>query len=209
MAFILGPKEKKSRAVGEHLHLKAERSLSQKSAMIRKPYRPGVHGKRRRVMSEYALQLVEKQKIRLTYGLEEHHMKRYVSDAMRNKTVSGTDFLVRQLESRLDNAVFRAGFAPSRSIARQLVSHGHILVNNRRMDIPSRVMRQGDVIAVSDKAKKTQAFSQSLEMIKKYTPPTWIKTDPDAFKAEIVGVPTLEQSGIHFNIPLILEFYSR
>ncbi|PJA19615.1 MAG: 30S ribosomal protein S4 [Candidatus Brennerbacteria bacterium CG_4_10_14_0_2_um_filter_43_14] len=209
MAFILGPKEKKNRAVGEYLQLKAERSLSQKSAMIRKPYRPGMHGKRRRMMSEYALQLAEKQKIRLAYGLSERRMKRYASDATRNKIISKTDCLVRGLESRLDNTVFRAGFAPSRSIARQLVSHGHILVNNKRVTISSYAMRRGDIITVSGQARKTKAFSESLETIKKHIPPAWIKTDPDALRAEVVGVPTLEQSGINFNIPLILEFYSR
>ncbi|MFN7088627.1 MAG: 30S ribosomal protein S4, partial [Candidatus Paceibacteria bacterium] len=128
MAYLLGPKEKKSRALGVNLFLKAERSASQKSAMIRRPYRPGMHGKVRRGLSEYGYQLQEKQKLKLTYGLREAQLKNYVRRALSAKDITATEALSRLLETRLDSLVFRAGFAPSRSVARSIVSHGHIAV---------------------------------------------------------------------------------
>ncbi|MBI2633822.1 MAG: 30S ribosomal protein S4 [Parcubacteria group bacterium] len=141
MPYLLGPKEKKSRALGTNLFLKAERSTSQKSAMVRRPYRPGAHGKRRRGLSEFGIELHEKQKVRLTYGMRERQFEKYVEKAMSQKTVTSQEALARLLETRIDSLVFRAGLAPSRSIARFLVSHGHIVVDGRRADIPSLLFR--------------------------------------------------------------------
>ena len=135
MTFVKGPKEKKSRSLGVNLHLKAERSFSPKSALIRRPYPPGVHGsKKRRTSSEYGRQLQEKQKIQLSYGLSAKKMKIYAQKAISSKKISPPQYLYQLLELRLDNVVFRAGFVPSRSVARIATSHGHFTVNNKKVN---------------------------------------------------------------------------
>lgn len=209
MAFILGPKEKKSRAVGENLFLKPERSTSPKSAMIRRPYRPGMHGKRKRTLSEYALQLIEKQKVRFSYGLSEKQLKRYAQTAVTATKLSAPEAFFRFLEMRMDNVVFRAGLAPSRSVARLMVTHGHINLNGRRHDVPSTELKPGDLIAVRENSLKTKLFEGIKEKLKKANPPQWLEVDSEKLTVKIVDYPSLEQSQIAFNLPLVLEFYSR
>ncbi len=209
MAFLIGPKEKKARALGANLHLKAERSLSQKSAMVRRAYRPGAHGKRRRNLSEYGVQLAEKQKIRFSYGLTEKAMRRYVGQAIKMKKVSTPEALGRLLEMRLDNAVFRAGFAQSRSIARQLVSHGHVNVNNRRVDVPSKQVALEDVIEIREASRQNKLAGRAAEAMKKYAPPSWLAFNPETKRATVKQFPNPDEIGIEYDIPLVLEFYSR
>src|SRR3989344_5835624 len=168
MSRYTGPKEKLSRKVGENLALKAERSLSPKSAFLRKPYRPGMHGKRmRRGLSEFGTQLLEKQKVRFVYGVGEKQFKNYFVKAKAAKGVTG-NLLLSLLEKRLDNTVFRAGLAASRIIARQLVSHGHFLVNGKRVTIPSYEVRLDDSIAIRPKSRPKGIFTALPERIKKY-----------------------------------------
>ena len=209
MTFITGPKEKKARSLGANLQVKAERSLSQKSAMVRRAYRPGMHGKRRRMLSEYGTQLAEKQKIRFSYGLEEKKMKRYVDAAISAKKVSAPEALVRELESRLDNVVFRSGFAQSRSIARIMVSHGHINVNGRRVDVPSKQVSVGDVVSIREGSRQNKLTGRVSESLKKYAAPSWLAMDPEKFTAKMKAHPSMEEVGIEYDIPLVLEFYSR
>ena len=209
MVFVRGPKERNSRALGENLMLKATRSSSQKSALIRKPYRPGMHGKRRRMLSEYGTQLAEKQKVKLSYGLMEKNMRAYVEDAMRSKTVTTPEQLVRKLEMRLDNAVFRAGLAISRSMARQFVSHGHIWVNGRRANIPSQQLRLGDMLAIRPQSRDKKIFEDLTARLKKYEAPTWLGLDSEKIEAKVVAYPTPEDAQVKADLSLVIEFYSR
>jgi len=209
MVFVRGPKERNSRALGENLMLKASRSTGPKSALIRKPYRPGMHGKRRRRLSEYGTQLVEKQKVKLSYGLTEKNMRAYVEGAMRTKTVTAPEQLVRRLEMRLDNAVFRAGLAASRSVARQLVSHGHIWVNGRRANIPSQQLRLGDMLAIRPQSREKKIFEDLTVRLKKYEAPTWLSLDSEKIETKVMAYPTSEDAQVKADLALVIEFYSR
>src|SRR4030043_988045 len=148
---MISIKCKKCRRAGQKLFLKGERCYSQKCAMVKRPYPPGLHGKRRSSLSEYGKQLLEKQKIRNTYGVLERQFKKYVLET-KDKAGDKREFLFKKLEKRLDNVIFRAGFAKSRTQARQTVSHGHVLVNSRRMNIPSYEVKVGDVISIKVKS---------------------------------------------------------
>lgn len=211
MGRYTGPKEKIERRLGAKLFLKGERSYSPKSATVRRMYPPGMHGKKYHPrFSEYGLQLQSKQKIRKIYRMSEKQFKNWAKEAIKSKSETGS-YLARRLERRLDNAVFRAGFAQSRDQARQLVNHGHILVNGRKATIPSREVKTGDEIRAREGSLKTQYFSTlAPRWIKKYKPPKWIELDNDAFAAKIAGVPTVEDSGLESkDLQSIVEFYSR
>jgi small subunit ribosomal protein S4 len=209
MVFVRGPKEKKSRAAGENLWLKAQRSSSQKSALIRKPYRPGQHGKRRRMLSEYGTQLLEKQKTRLLYGLTEKQMRKYAEGAKRLKSLAAPEALVQELERRLDNVVYRAGFAPSRSVARHLVSHGHIWVDGRRVDIPSRLLTVGSMVSIRPESKGKKIFSELSASLKRYTAPDWLNLDPESFKVTVARLPVFDDAQINVDFAEVMEYYSR
>jgi small subunit ribosomal protein S4 len=208
MAYLLGPKEKRSRAVGENLFLKMERSATSKSAFLRRPYRPGIHGKRRRQLSEYGAALLEKQKVKLVYGLSEEQLKRYFGQALREKT-STPEALARILETRLDSVVFRMGLAPSRSTARSYVSHGHFTVNGRRTNIPSHALRPGDKVAIRRESLSLPFVEKLRQHLKQYNPPAWLKVDKEAMNGEILRWPTLDELQIPYNLGRIVEFYSK
>jgi len=204
---MMGPKEKKERALGVHLFLKAERCNSGKCALIRRPYRPGVHGKsRRKQLSEYGLQLAEKQKIMFSYGLREKAMERIFTEALHKKEAITTT-IVNLLERRLDNAVFRMGFAPSRITAKQYISHGHILVNGRRVTIPSFQVKAGDMLAVREKSKTSPLFKDLAENLKKYETPTWLQLDREKLEGKVKSLPFDVE--IPFDINLVVDFYSK
>ncbi len=211
MARYRGPKEKIERRLGTKLFLKGERSYSPKSATVRRMYPPGMHGKNYKTrLSEYGSQLQSKQKVRQTYRMMEKQFKNWAKEAMESRSETG-DYLVKKLERRLDNTVFRSGFAQSRDQARQLVGHGHITVNDKKVSIPSYEVRAGDVIKVREGSAKTKYFSVlAPQWIKKYKPPSWIELDSDNFIAKIIGMPTIAESGLEAkDIQAIVEFYSR
>jgi len=209
MTFVKGPKEKKSRSLGVNLHLKAERSFSPKSALIRRPYPPGVHGsKKRRASSEYGKQLQEKQKIQLSYGLSAKKMKIYAQAAISSKKISPPQYLYQLLELRLDNVVFKAGFVTSRSVARIATSHGHFTVNNKRINIPSYELKINDVIKIRESSKNNKIFSNLKEKLAKYQEPDWLKIDREKLTCEVIKIPQLPED-FEFDIPLVLEFYSK
>lgn len=208
MAYVLGPKEKRSRALGENLFLKAERSATSKSAYLRRSYRPGMHGKRRRQFSEYGLQLHEKQKIKLAYGLRERQLMRYFANALKEKT-STPAALARILETRLDSVVFRMGFAPSRSIARSLVSHGHFAVNGRRTNIPSHVLRPGDKVMLRPQSAQKSFVERIRQHLKRYDAPNWLAVEKETLGGSVVRWPGLEELQIPYNLGRIIEFYSK
>lgn len=160
--------------------------------------------------SEYAKQLRAKQDLRQQYRLRERQFKRYVQEVREMQQKKDTsELLVEELERRLDNVVFRMGLGESRSQARQMVSHGHILVNGKIVDIPSHRVKQGDVISLHPSSRQTILFKNVFLRIKKYTPPSWIDLDREQGIARIVGQPSLQDISVSVDIPLVFEFYSR
>lgn len=204
-----GPKEKLSRRVGENLGLKAERSYSPKSSFLKKPYWPGMHGKnRRRPLSEFGVQLLEKQKLRFTYGISEKQLRKYFDNLKHSKKITG-NALLGKIEQRLDNVIFRSGFAKSRSISRQLVSHGHFLVNNKRTNVPSYQVEIGDVIIIKPQSRPKQIFFGLNDRLKKYEIPYWLQIDKKNLEIKIKN--RIEDNDLprNFNINSIIAFYSR
>lgn len=178
--------------------------------MIRKPYPPGMHGqKRRRTISDYGRQLKEKQKVKALYGLGEKQLRRYVASALthRGKTVES---LLSALERRLDNVVVRLGITSSLGAARQLATHGHFLINRRRINIPSYPLKAGDVLSIRPASEKKEFLSEIPERLKKYTPPGWLAFNRETHEGRVVREPLLEDLGVlPANIQVILEYYSR
>jgi small subunit ribosomal protein S4 len=207
MGRNLDPKCKQCRREGKKLFLKGERCFSPKCAMIRKAYPPGQHGQtRRRGLSEYGIQLREKQKVRRIYGLMEKQFRKYFDQASRMKGEVGSVFL-SLLERRLDNVVYRLGFASSRNLARQLVNHGHFLVNGKKIDIPSYSVKEGDVISI--KNKKMSAFSELENTLKNYQFPAWLLMDLKKMEGKMLSVPIRQEIDLAADTQLIVEYYSR
>ncbi len=213
MARIIGPVCKLCRREGEKLFLKGERCLSPKCAIERRAYAPGQHGatgqfKRGRA-SDYAMQLREKQKARRIYGVLERQFRRYFRMALRSKGLTGA-MLLTILESRLDNVVYRAGLASSRAQARQLVQHGHFDLNGHRADIPSLLVRAGDVVAVHPTSRRVKYFKElASEMKNRPTPPPWLNVDPASLSVRVVKLPSREEIDLPLKEQLIVEYYSR
>ncbi len=207
MARDLNPKCKMCRREGKKLFLKGERCYSVKCAMIKRPYAPGQHGQARRIgLSEYGIQLREKQKVKRTYGVLERQFRKYYEMAMRSKGDTG-NVLSSILERRLDNVVYRLGFATSRSQARQLVSHGHFLVNGKKVNIPSYLTKEGDVISVRNEKKKY--FQNIKNTLKDHKPLSWLTLDHQKLEGKIVSLPRMEEADINANIHLVVEYYSK
>lgn len=203
---MFNTKEKKERALGVRLFLKAHRCNSPKCALVRKAHRPGLHGTRRHVSSEFGQQLNEKQRIKTNYGLRESQMKRIFQKAAKNPGVTG-NMILQLLERRLDNAVYRLGLAPSRSVARQLVGHGHILVNQRKVTIPSYLVRAKDHISIRPQSRDSGALKGLAESFKKYEAPAWLKLDKDKQEGEVVSLPKNEE--FPFDVNMVVDYYSK
>lgn len=191
------------------LYLKGDRCYSDKCAFDRRSYAPGQHGQRRSgKISDYGLQLREKQKVKRSYCLSEKQFKLTFERADRKKGITGTNLLL-SLEQRLDNVVFRLGFSNSRPQARQLVRHGHFLVNGKKVDIPSYQLKVGDVIAIREKSRNMQVFTDSLEAVVRRSMPQWLDLDKDNFKGTIRNVPAREDITMPIQESQIVELYSR
>ncbi len=207
MGRYTGPRCKLCRREGVKLFLKGDRCYSDKCAMNRRPFPPGQHGRFRRRLTGYAIRLREKQKLKRIYGLREEQFRRYVEEAQSVKGKTGTA-LLRILEERLDNVIYRAGFADSRAQARQLVSHGHFMVDGRVVNIPSYRVEPGEVIEV-----KPQSKDKLRELIKaaaeKRTPPSWLSRDLESLKIQVLSEPAEEDLDKSIDTNLIAEFYSR
>ena len=213
MAKNLTPVCKMCRREGEKLFLKGPRCLSAKCAFDRRAYAPGQHGKdaqfKRQRISDYARQLREKQKARRVYGILEAQFRRYYQEALKKRGLTGLN-LLQMLESRLDNVVYRMGFAESRAKARSLVTHGHFNVNGRRTDVPSYVLRPGDIIEVRAGSRNRTYFKGLAEAAESRNVPTWLNRDLGSLSGHLVKVPERhELSDIRLNEQLIVEFYSR
>lgn len=212
MARHTGPVCKLCRREGQKLFLKGERCYSPKCAIERRSYPPGQHGEqqqyRRSRTSAYGQQLREKQKLRRIYGVLETQFRRYYGDALRRQGITGTNLLIL-LESRLDNIVYRLGWAASRAQARQLVSHGHFDVNGQRCDIPAALLQAGDVVSVHPSSRQTPYFKQVHETLAEHTVPTWLSMDPIDGSARVTGEPAREEIDLDINEQLVVEYYSR
>jgi small subunit ribosomal protein S4 len=213
MARYTGPVCKLCRREGEKLFLKGERCFSSKCAIERRSYPPGEHGRiaqfRRRRQSDYSRQLREKQKARRIYGVLERQFRRYFREAERRSGLTGEN-LISLLESRLDNVVYRLGWADSRAQARQLVQHGHILVNGRRNDIPSYIVKPQDIIAVREGSKKRTYFKERAQDLDEGSvAANWLNMDPNAMTARMLRVPERDEIDTVLNEQLIVEYYSR
>lgn len=212
MARYIGPTCKQCRREGEKLFLKGERCLTAKCALDRRSYAPGMHGReaqlRRKRPSEYAMQLREKQKARRIYGISERQFRRYFKEAERRKGLTGTNLLT-MLESRLDNVIYRLGFADSRAQARQLVCHGHFNLNGRRADIPSLLVKPGDVISVREESKKLTYFEDRAKELARKVVPKWMSLDALTMSGRILNAPSREDIELPLREQLIVEYYSR
>ena len=190
------------------LFLKGERCLTSKCSLERRAYPPGQHGQGRIKRSDYGVQLREKQKVRRMYGVLEKQFRLYYQRAARMKGVTGEN-LLQLLERRLDNTVYRLGFANSRKDARQLVSHGHMVINGRRVDIPSIQIKEGDVIKVRERSRKLARIEGALELKAAGELPGWLELDRDGMKATVKTLPTRDDIQIPVQESLIVELYSK
>lgn len=208
MGRYTGPVEKLSRREGVQLFLKGERVLAGKSAIDRRgPVPPGQHGRRRGRPSEYGLRLREKQRAKRYYGVRERQFRRYFALAARRRGERTGSALLRLLESRLDNVVYRLGFAGTRAQARQFVSHGHVEVNERRVTIASARLRPGDVVALRSASPVVTLVREATEMVGRV--PAWLQADFDALRGAVLREPRREEIDAPISEQLIVEFYSR
>lgn len=211
MARILEPKCKQCRREGEKLYLKGERCYSSKCAIVKRNYVPGVHGLKGKVrLTEFGTQLREKQKAKRTYRLLETQFRNYYEKAI-NQTGNTGEIMLLLIESRFDNVIYRAGFAPSRDLSRQLVNHGHFMVNGKPVDIASFQLKAGDVITVKPNKQADAywtAFGKIGDQVRGEIP-TWLQVDRKNFKVTVNQLPTNEMIQSSINMTLIVEFYSR
>ena len=190
------------------LFLKGERCFTDKCAIEQREYPPGQHGQGRVRTTEYRVHLREKQKVRSTYGVSEAQFKRYYDMARSHRGVTG-ELLLQLLERRLDNIVYRLGFSPSRNGARQLITHGHITVNSRKVNVPSFLVNAGDTIEVKEKSKKLNAINSSLENREQRGWTEWLEMDKDAKKGKVKALPERKDMPTTIQETLIIEYYSK
>jgi small subunit ribosomal protein S4 len=190
------------------LFLKGERCFGSKCAVERRKYPPGEHGQGRRKISEFGLQLAEKQKIRSIYGVLERQFRKHFEEAERRPGMTGPN-LLSILESRLDNVVFRLGFASSRNQARQIVRHGHITLNGRKTNIPSALVREGDTIGVAAKSRENEYFSVLKGELTEKTVPRWLALEADTLSGRVAASPARDDIDTMVNEQLVVEYYSR
>jgi small subunit ribosomal protein S4 len=208
MSRYRGPVSRLCRREGMKLYLKGAKCYTKKCPFERRPNPPGQHGVRRRKVSEFGVQLREKQKMRRIYSVHERQFKRYFEDAERRSGVTGEN-LLRLLETRLDNVVYRMGFAASRAQARQLVSHGHFTVNGRGTTVPSFHVNEGDKVEVREGSRNSAYFKNAREAIKSAQRPDWLSVDADKLTGSVTAAPRRDQMPAELNEQLVIEFYSR
>lgn len=208
MSRYTGPVCRLCRAEGTKLFLKGDRCYTEKCGLTKRNSRPGQHGTRRGKMSEYGLRLREKQKLRRFYGLNESQFSTVYEKASKLAGQTGHNFL-QLLERRIDNIVYRLGFGVSRSQARQLVAHGHFTVNGRKLDIPSALLKPGDVLAVADGSRDVVLLKENSEAAAVRSIPAWLSFNPDSMTGNVLTVPIREQIEVPVNEQLVVEFYAR
>jgi small subunit ribosomal protein S4 len=209
MARYNGPVCRLCRREGMKLFLKGERCYTEKCAIEKRNFAPGQHGKTRKSkMAGYGVQLREKQKVKRIYGVLEDQFRRYFEQAERTRGITG-ETLLQLLERRLDNVAYRTGLATSRAQARQLVRHGHLVVNGRKVDIPSFSVKLGDVVSLRESSSKNAAIVHALEEVKGRGVPEWLSFDPNALSVKVGSLPTRAQINLPVQEQLIVELYSK
>lgn len=208
MARYTGPSCKLCRREGKKLYLKGERCTSGKCAIDRRSTAPGQHGAAKKKMGEYGIQLREKQTTRRYYGVLEKQFKNYYEEAARKEGMTGENLLVL-LERRLDNAVYRMGLAESHKEARQLVLHAHFTLNGKKVNIPSILVKPGDVISVKEASRSSDKFKALAESLESKTAPKWLDVNKTDLSAKVVAFPAREDIDFEFNEQLIVELYSK
>ncbi|MDD3055424.1 MAG: 30S ribosomal protein S4 [Aliarcobacter sp.] len=208
MARYRGPVEKIERRLDADLGLKGERRLSGKSALEKRPFAPGQHGQRRAKISEYGLQLREKQKAKFMYGVSEKQFRKYFIEAARREGNTGAN-LITLIEQRLDNVVFRMGFATTRANARQFTTHGHILVDGKKVDIPSFIVKAGQKIEIKEKSKTNPQVVRALELTNQTGMVDWVNVDKEKVFGIFTRIPAREEVVIPVEERLIVELYSK
>ena len=208
MARYTGSVCRLCRREGAKLFLKGTRCYTKKCAFERRPSPPGQHGVRRRKVGEYGLQLREKQKVRRVYGILERQFRNYFTDAENHPGMTGEN-LLRRLEFRLDNVVFRMGFASSRAQARQLVAHGHFAVNGRPTNVPSFQVKPGDKVEVRESRRAREPFKIVRETLRNHQAPEWLSLDPTNLAGTVSTPPSRDQMPLDLNEQLVVEYYSR
>ena len=209
MARYIGPTCKLARREGADLSLKSPaRALDSKCKREQRPAQHGAGGAKRGRLSDYGVELREKQKVKRIYGVLEDQFRRYFETAERTRGITGVT-LLQLLERRLDNVVYRLGLATSRPQARQLVRHGHFLVNGKKVDIPSYTVREGDVVSVLGRSQKNPTIEHAMEEVKGRGIPEWLSFDPNAISGRVVSTPTREQINLPVQEQLIVELYSK
>jgi small subunit ribosomal protein S4 len=196
------------RREGEKLFLKGDRCYSEKCAVERRKYPPGQHGQGYRKLSDYGVQLREKQKVRKIYGLLERQFRRYFYEAERRKGITG-EILLQLVESRLDNIVYRMGFAPNRRRARQLISHGHIVVTGKEINLPSYQVKEGDSVGVKDSSRDMPEIIDSLSKVEYRGIPAWVEVDSVNYTGKVLRIPARDEIQLPIQEQLIVELYSK
>lgn len=209
MARYTGPRCKICRRHGQQLFLKGDKCLTDKCPVKRRPYPPGQHGQRRgRKVSDFGQQLREKQRTRRIYGVLERQFRNHFELADQQAGPTGEN-LLRVLEQRLDNVVYRLGFGDSRSQARQLVRHGHFMLNGRKTDVPSALVKAGDVVSVKPESRESEYFKLIGDKLARIDTPAWLSLNAAAQSGRVVRLPQRDEVGMDINEPLIVEYYSR
>ena len=208
MARYRGPVEKIERRLDADLGLKGERRLSGKSALEKRPFAPGQHGQRRAKISEYGLQLREKQKAKFMYGVSEKQFRKYFKEAARREGNTGAN-LITLIEQRLDNVVYRMGFATTRAFARQITTHGHVLVDGKKVDIPSYIVKPGQKIEIREKSKNNPQIKRAIELTNQTGMVDWVNVDKDKVFGIFTRIPAREEIVIPVEERLIVELYSK
>jgi len=209
MGKDIGPKFKKERRAGTKLMLRGKSSESPKSPFVKRSYPPGVHGpKGHPRKTQFGLQLMEKQKAKWIYGLRENQFRKYYDKAF-NSTGDTGENLIQLLETRLDNIVFRCGFAATRRQARQFINHWHIRVNGKKIDRPSFVVSVGDVVSIKNSSQKSPVFKENVAGINLEFVPQWLSVNPETMEGKVISLPKAEDTQNIFDLTAIVEFYSR
>lgn len=210
MSRYIGAVCRLCRRSGEKLYFKGDRCYTEKCGIERRKYPPGQHGQSRGKLSDYGVQLMQKQKVRKPYGLVERQFRKYFHEAERRKGVTG-EVLLQLLECRLDNIVSRMGFSANRRQARQLITHGHFLVNGRPVNIPSYNVKAGDVVEVKGSSREMHVIKESLDKVEHRGIPSWLEMDFSNFKGKVLQVPSREELQLPFEVQeqLIVELYSK
>lgn len=208
MARYTGPQCRLCRRETEKLFLKGSRCYTEKCAVERRQYPPGQHGQRRGKLSDYGVQLREKQKVRNTYSVLEKQFRKYFFKAERKKGVTG-EVLLQLLETRLDNIAYRMGFAPNRNSARQLVGHGHFLVNGKPVNIPSYHVKVGDVVEVKGPSREVDMIKESISRVEQRGIPSWMELDLQNFRGKVTQIPAREDIQLVAQEQMIVELYSK